>query len=71
MMIRLNAEHLSFEKRIDEIEQTHDYASLVHQVDELYDELGATVMRCISTTGEDALQFFVPKERPSYPNYPA
>jgi hypothetical protein len=64
-------EHEAFQKRIDHIEEDHDYAGLVKQVEGLYEEMGATVIRCISTTGEDALQFFAPKEKPSYPNYPA
>jgi hypothetical protein len=71
MMIDVNMEQEAFRQRVDEIEQDHDYAGLVRQVESLYEELGVTVMRCVSTTGEDAMQFFIPKEKSSYPNYPA
>lgn len=71
MIIRINMKQEAFKECIDEIEQDYDYAALVRQVDSFYDELGASVMRCISTTGEDALQLFAPKEKSSYPNYPA
>lgn len=71
MIIRINMKQEAFKERIDEIEQDYDYAALVQQVDTLYDEIGAVVMRCISTAGEDPIQLFVPEERPPYPNYPA
>jgi hypothetical protein len=71
MMIDVNMEQEAFRERVDEIEQDYDYAGLAQQVESFYEELGVTVMRCISTTGEDGMRFFIPKEKSSYPNYPA
>ena len=71
MIIRLNEEQLAFEQRIDEVEMSSDFVMLANQVEAVYEEIGATVMRCIPKAGEDPIQLFVPKERRIYPDYPA
>lgn len=72
MMIRLNMEHLAFEKRINEIEKLSDYAAMAARIDKIYEELGAVVMDNVSTQGEEPkTELFIPPERPPYPNYPA
>lgn len=71
MMIRLNMEHEAFEKRIDEIEESSDYAALVASVESMYEELNAVVMDNVSTQGEAPRTELFIRPESTYPNYPA